>query len=311
MSNINPLAAVQLGRTGITVTRLSAGGHFTNGPTGHQDIPRRVREINHLIDCGIKYIDIQWEPEEEAMAEVLKTRSGEIAVAWPLHGVSNHAPEGLAQYIVDYCDDHRRRYGIDHIDILLWVGLEMRPDTQEQVMAEVREGFAQVKQSGFCDFLAFSCHHSPEMASRALAYSDDFSVMMIPYGVLNPAGAPVIKEAKKRGVGTVGMKPFVGGDGLFNRIWSGEIAASELAVWKASGRPFQAGIRWALANSDLDCSVPGMHSITEIDELCSAAATPYSIEDEAILSLYRKVQAEQGKPLTWEFLHPWLTSDRT
>ena len=69
-----------LGRTGLTVTRLGAGGHFTNGPLAHEDIPRRVRELNHLLDLGVSYFDVQWDPEELATAEVLATRSGEFTV---------------------------------------------------------------------------------------------------------------------------------------------------------------------------------------------------------------------------------------
>ncbi len=76
-----------LGRTGITVTRLAAGGHYTNGPTGQHDIQRRVAEIHHHLDCGITYFDIQWESEELAMAEVMKARPEGYTVAWPLHGV--------------------------------------------------------------------------------------------------------------------------------------------------------------------------------------------------------------------------------
>jgi aryl-alcohol dehydrogenase-like predicted oxidoreductase len=72
---MDQLVTRPLGKTGVTVTRLSAGGHFTNGPTGHEDTARRVREINYQIDSGITYFDIQWDPEELAMAEVMKTRA--------------------------------------------------------------------------------------------------------------------------------------------------------------------------------------------------------------------------------------------
>ena len=77
------LQTSQLGNTGITVTRFGAGGHFTYGPRAHNDIPRRIKELHHLLDLGVTYFDVQWDPEEIATAEVMKTRGAEFTVAWP------------------------------------------------------------------------------------------------------------------------------------------------------------------------------------------------------------------------------------
>ena len=289
------LATNQLGATGLTVTRLSAGGHFTNGPTGHEDIPRRVREIHHHIESGITYFDVQWDPEELAMAEVMKTRASEITVAWPLHGVTALAGDVTAKYIVDYCDDHMKRYGIEHVDILLWIALEMSLDTHDKVMEEVRNGFEQLKLKGFCDHLGFSCHHSPEMAMRAITHFDEFEVMMVKYGLLEPtAGRELLSVAKSKGIGTVAMKPFAGGGGFFNRVYAGEVEHPELACWKGSGRPYQAGIKWVLTDENLDCTVPGMHSIQEIDELLAAAGQALDGEDESILGMYKAMAGSSG-----------------
>ena len=84
--NETRLETTILGNTGLKVTRLGAGGHFTNGPLAHDDIPRRVRELNHLLDLGVTYFDVQWEPEQIATAEVMKSRANDFTVAWPLHG---------------------------------------------------------------------------------------------------------------------------------------------------------------------------------------------------------------------------------
>lgn len=281
-----------LGKTGITVTRLSAGGHFTNGPTAHEDIPRRVAEIHHQIDRGLLYHDVQWDPEELAMAEVLKTRADEITVAWPLHGVTALGGDVTAQYVVDYCHDHQTRYGINHVNILLWIALEIQPDTQEKAVSEVRKGFQILKKEGFCDCLGFSCHHSPEMATQAIKSFDDFSVMMVPYGMLNPgAGRGLLALARAEGIGTVGMKPFCGGGGFYNAIWSGHEGLEHL---KESGKPYQAGIKWVLADRYLDCAVPGLHSIREIDEAVTAAYEPMTAEDEALLETIRGAYVKSG-----------------
>lgn len=138
------LASNPLGKTGIAVTRLSAGGHFTMGPSCHHDQARRVQELHHLIDRGVTYFDVQWEPEELAMAEVMKTRRSEIAVAWPLHGVTERGANITAGYIPDYCADHRRRFKIEHVEVLLWIALEMRPE-DEGILEAMREALRDSK----------------------------------------------------------------------------------------------------------------------------------------------------------------------
>jgi aryl-alcohol dehydrogenase-like predicted oxidoreductase len=288
------LETATLGRTGIAATRLSAGGHFTNGPTAHNDIPRRVKELHYQIDQGITYFDVQWDPEEAAMAEVLKTRAGEITVAWPLHGVTQRKGDVTAQYVIDYCKDHQKRFGIQHVDVLLWVALELHAETQDRAVAQVREGFEKLKAEGFCDYLAFSCHHSPEMALHAVRHAGKvFDIIMVPYSALHPAaGRAVFPEAKAQGMGTVAMKPFGGGDGFFNKTWAGTTEVASLAKWKGSGRLYQAGIKWVLRDRNMDCTVPGMHSVQEIDEIVAAAREPFGPEDEALLEELKKAGQE-------------------
>lgn len=280
---MNTLETATLGRTGYTVTRLSAGGHFTNGPTGHKDIPRRVKELNHMIDAGIKYFDVQWEPEEEATALVMKTRKDEMIVAWPIHGMTQRKGELKAEYIVDYCHDHQKRYGISHVEIILWVGMELEAATQQQVMAEVRKAFAQLKNEGFCEHLAFSCHHSPQMALNTIETFNDFSVIMVPYGPFLPLAEKLLETANRKNIGMVTMKPFGGGGGLLNEIYAGKTGVKGLEKWAGSGRPYMAAIKWVLKNPNLHCTVPGLHSLQEIDEIIEAAQMPFGPEDAQIL----------------------------
>jgi len=287
------LETALLGNTGIAVTRFSAGGHFTMGPSSHKDIPRRIRELNHLLDLGVNYLDVQWEPEEEATAELMKTRKDEFTVCWPLHGVTQRGGSLTREYIADYAQDHRKRYGIDHVDILLWVGLELRAETEDHVMEELRAAFATLKAQGFCDHLAFSCHHSPEMAKRAITKFHDFEVMMVPYSALHPAvERDLLPYAKSVGVGTVGMKPFGGGGGFFNLVWDGQMDWNTTDGYRKSGRPYQAALRWVLRNTDLDCAVPGMHSAQQMDELYEAAHTPLTDEDQKILDIMKRAMIE-------------------
>ena len=273
----------KLGNTGITVTKFAAGGHFTFGPSSHDDVKRRIRELNHLLDLGVNYLDVQWEPEEEATAELMKTRKDEFTVCWPLHGVTQLGGDLTGEYVLKYCDDHRKRYGIEHVDILLWVGLELYPDSQDKVMDELSQAFSALKKQGFCDHLAFSCHHSPEMAMRAISKYNDFEVMMVPYSYLHPAvERELLPFAKKQGVGTVGMKTFGGGSGFLNSIWAGDSSIADIDLYK-SCLPYQAALRWVMENPYLDCAVPGMHSAQQMDELYEAVQSKVTEDDIRLL----------------------------
>lgn len=267
----------ELGRTGLTVTRLGAGGHFTNGPRAHEDIPRRVAELDHLLDLGVSYFDVQWDPEELATAEVLDRRGGEFTVAWPLHGMNQQDPRQVKQYVLDYGRDHRARYGIRHVDILLWVGLVLDQPAAGDLVQAAGEGFALLKDEGFCDHFAFSCHHSPQMALRAITEFDAFDVLMVPYSPLHPAaGRELFPAARQRGVGTVAMKPFGGGGGFLNMVWAGQVNHPAVAGLQGSPLPYAAALRWVLRDANVDCTVPAAHSIQQIDELHQAVLFPDS-----------------------------------
>jgi len=295
---MNQLEKTKLGSTEIEVSRLGGGGHFTIGPTAHKDVARRVRELLHQIDLGVTYFDVQWEPEAAAMAEVLKTRREGFTVAWPLHGATKLGGELKAKYVIDYCHDYTEKFGIKRMDVLLWIALELAAEPQDAVMGEVRKAVESLKEEGLCGHFGFSCHHSSEMALRAVGKNCDFEIMMVPYGPLLPAaGRQLLSAAKAKGIGTVGMKPFGGGAGFFNKVRSGELDIPELAEWKGSERPYQAALTWVLANEDLDCAVPGTSSLEEIDALVAAAKEPFSDQDRAILdSLRSALERHDAKP---------------
>jgi len=238
-----------------------------------------------MIDAGINYFDVQWEPEEYAIAEVIKTRREEMIIAWPLHGVTQQGGNLTAQYVVDYCNDHRQRFGVEHVEILLWVGLELNPETQEAAMDALREGFESLRAGGFCDHLAFSCHHSPEMAMRAIESFDDFAVLMVPYCRFLPrSGEQLFTLARSRNIGVVAMKPFGGADSALNQVFAGTSRVSQLDRYTRNPRPYEAALRWVLSNPDVDCTVPGFSSVEEIDTAVAASLVSFGPSDEAVLN---------------------------
>jgi len=144
--------------------------------------------------------------------------------------------------------------------------------------------------------LGFSCHHSATMALHAIKSFDDFEVIMVPFGPLNPGAAKeLFPLAKSKGIGTVAMKPFGGGGGFFNAVRSGAVPNPMPEARPTDGRPYQAALRWVLKEKNLDCTVPGMTSVKEIDELATAAKEPFNEKDEEILDVYTVAFGNSGK----------------
>lgn len=156
-------------------------------------------------------------------------------------------------------------------------------------MDTMRSAFATLKAQGFCDHLGFSCHTSPQVAMHAITKYDDFEVMMVPYCPLRPAAqTDLLPGAKAKGVGTIGMKPFGGGGGFLNQVWSADVKNPKTDQWRHSSRPYEAALRWVMKNRDLDCTVPGAHAIEQIDELFNAVSGTFTEDDEDVLILQRK-----------------------
>ena len=288
----NGLRLRRLGRTELLVAELGLGGHFTAGPTKHEDVDRRVRELNYTLDKGINYWDVQWEIEHEVSAMVLRERGDEVVVAWGLHGVDKRLQEKslTAQYVVDYCHDHRQRYGLEHVNILLAIAVGAVPEGGPG-LEPLLEGFEVVKQAGWADFLAFSCHESPEVITDILQRYPAFDVAMFPYNFLYPrAEDELFGLANRLDVGIVTIKPCVGAykGGLLCDVYAGVDTSPELAAWRESGRPFQAALQRVLRSPFISTTVPGMHSEEEIDEMIAAAQAEWWPENEEILESYQR-----------------------
>lgn len=284
----NGLRLRRLGRTEKLVTELGIGGHFTVGPTKHEDVDRRVGELHHVLDQGINYWDVQWEPEEEASARVLRERGDEVVVAWPLHGVAEQLANGslTAQYVIDYCHDHQKRYGLKRIDILLVIAVgNLAPGAA--VFEPLIEGFEAIKKEGWCDYLGFSCHEGPEFAISALRTYDHFDVLMFPYNFLyHKADEELIGLANDLDVGMVAMKPCGSAypkGGLLCWAYAGDELAEGLEPYLGLGRPFQTAVQWVLRNRLISTTVPGVHNHQQIDELVAAAQADWWPDNEALI----------------------------
>jgi predicted aldo/keto reductase-like oxidoreductase len=92
-------------------------------------------------------------------------------------------------------------------------------------------------------------------------------------------------------VGTVAMKPFGGGGGFLNLVWSGQVGHPSVAHLRNDSRPYEAALRWVLRDPNVDTTVPAAHSIQQIDELHRAVLADGSADDDILATMLDAMNA--------------------
>jgi aryl-alcohol dehydrogenase-like predicted oxidoreductase len=192
-----------LGNTGVEVTLFGLGGEGvlrTHGRTAEA-----VRVIHRALDQGVNYCDTApaYADSVSYYGAALGERRGEIFLAAKTH---DRTRDGSLRLL----DDMLARLRTDHLD--LWQLHDLR--TMDQLAAIFGKGGAleallQARQEGRVRFLGITGHHDPAILLEAMRRFDFDTVLV----ALNAADIhslsfirTVLPEARKRGMGVIGMK---------------------------------------------------------------------------------------------------------
>jgi predicted aldo/keto reductase-like oxidoreductase len=144
-------------------------------------------------------------------------------------------------------------YQLNDVDEVSWA----------QVMSSggALEGLQEAREQGIVRFIGLSSH-SAEVPRWAVE-SGQFDTIEVKYSPFNREGEAVIRQAHRRDIGIIGMKPF-GGFGML-----GSLKASP------AGQALNAGalLRYALSNRYLSVVIPGMRYVREAEENVTVAAS--------------------------------------
>jgi len=253
-----------LGKTGVEVTCLGLGGE------GVLRTFRREREARDVIaralELGVNYFESAraYSGSEEYYGLALGERRREIFLASKSHdrsaaGARRHLETTLANMQTEWLD--------------LWQVHDLR---SEEDLAEIFgpggaiEAFDRAKKDGMVRFVGVTGHQDPSILLKALDLYD-FDTVLMP---VNPAEAAwlsfpetVLPEARRRGIGTVGMKVLCRGLGL--RV----PGCGEATPW----------IRYALSHG-FSTVVIGCDSPAQVEHNAAAACeTPLTAEEREAL----------------------------
>lgn len=201
----------KFGNTGEEVTCLGLGGEGVLRTFGREREAQAV--IDRALELGINYLESAraYAGSESYYGRVLKERRSRVFLASKAHarsaaGAERQLQESLTNLQTDWID--------------LWQVHDLRTNEDlEEVFGPggAIEAFDRARRQGKVRFVGVTGHQDPDILLQAFARFD-FDTVLMP---VNPAEAAwrsfparVLPEARKRGMGVIGMKVLCHGFGL-------------------------------------------------------------------------------------------------
>lgn len=249
-AGVPALPSRPLGKTGIVTPLLSMG---TAGAT----TPDFIRQG---YDAGIKlFFSATYYGHgnnERLVGQALKGLPrdsfvvGTAATPDGLNPMGGTLPKDMkAETYMKTAEDSLKRFGLDHVDILLMPFAEKR---EFIIFDPVLEAMTALKKQGKIRFAGIATHGGCDVALRAAADAKVYEVAMTAYNykAANKAAMDdALAYAAKAGLGIVAMKTTAGG-----------------AQDKKRTQPFNsnAALKWVLQNKNVSSIVSGMSSVEEL-----------------------------------------------
>ena len=219
--------------------------------------------IETALDEGINFIDTaRWyENSEERIGSVIASRRQDCILASKTFqreadGVRREIEESLDNLQTDYIEI----YKVHHVQ---W------EDELTKVLAPggALEGLHQAQKEGLIGFTGISGHR-PELLQQAVA-TREFDVVELPYNILDhQIYQPVIEQAHALNLGVITMKALAAG---------------------LLGDKSEESLRFAFANSKIDCVVVGMSTTSQVNFNSKIAIESAKISEEEQQNLYQEL----------------------
>lgn len=258
------MQTVQLGQTGLTISRLGFGGI----PIQRIDQPGTRALLKAAHEGGINYIDtaraytvseawIGQSLEELGLRDqfVLATKCRALTAA--------ELEENLAASLKALRTDHIELYqlhnpSLQDLEVILAPGGAL-------------EALRKAKAEGVVGHIGITAHLAA-VFERALDIPD-FETIMFPYNIVEQQGAELIERCARSGKGFIDMKPLAGG-----AIEDGHLA-----------------LRYVLSNPAVTVCIPGMAAPEELAQNLAAAeqTAPLTAEEQAACQKVRDALGTQ------------------
>ena len=248
---------VQLGKTGLTVSRMGFGGI----PIQRIDAAGTKALIDRMMEAGVNYIDTAraYTVSEEYLGYALEGKRDKFVLATKS---GSRTREDMARDITVSLKNLRT----DYID--LYQIHNPPPEAFDQIIAPggALEALLEAKAAGKVGHLGVTAH-SLEVFQKALELHW-VETIMFPYNIVETQGEDLIRRCREKGIGFIDMKPLAGG----------AIENAPLAL------------RFICANPYVDVVIPGMAAPEELTQNLEAVngASPLTPEDQEGIARIRQ-----------------------
>ena len=246
---------VDLGETGMNVPRLALGtGSYGWKKTSSQKKlgeDKFVQLAQHAFDRGVKFFETaDMYGTHEYVGKAMKKVGRENVTLLSKIMVYDHEGWYKTEPFQKSIDRFRKELDTDYIDILLlhcMVNSEW-PDEYKRYM----DDYSEAKEKGIIKKVGLSCHDFGAMKIAAENPWADVLLARINYDGAKMDGKPsdvmpILKTAKEKGKGVIGMKIFGCGD-----------------LTKEEQR--QKSLEFVIKSGNVDCMTIGMESFEQVDD---------------------------------------------
>ena len=271
--NRNPkMGYRRLGKTELMISEVSLGGHGAIAKPNTVD--NRVAVLERAVELGLNYVDNNIAGECDlygaAMAKSARAKRDRWIIgfaSWPQKVTEEYEKNLTPEKMMKSIEDRLRSYRTDHLNIWRPVGATWgKGQTKIPTMLMVSRKtldlvvgvYEKAKQQGKVDWLAISAHN-PKVFRRVLTEYPQFAVIIFPYLFLTKefGGDSLLKLAKDKDVGVIGLKPFGAGTtfGLKPRQIHGAVDKRAHVL-----------VKEMLAEKRLSAVIPGVNTPEQLDE---------------------------------------------
>ncbi len=310
--NYNPkMGYRRLGKTELMISEVSLGGH------GGSKWSDRVPVLEKAIELGMNYLDTNMASEValygQAMAKASVGKRDKFYIgfaSWPVKITTEYEKNLTEKLLVSEIDKRLKVYNTDMLDIWRPVGatwgkgqtkIATMLTVSKKTLDLVTEVFEKSRKAGKLRFLGISAHN-PKVFRRVLEEYPQFSVVIFPYLFLTKefGGDSLLKLAKEKDVGIIGLKPFGAGTtfGLKPREIKGRIDKRAHIL-----------VREMLAEKRLSAIIPGVNIPEQLEENVKGSYERGKAATKADKAAIRQCTENYYAHITPEYrwLHQWET----
>ena len=238
---------VQLGKTGLRISRLGFGGI----PIQKIDAAGTKKLMHQLKDAGVNYIDTArgYTVSESYVVEALEGIREHFVLATKS---MSRDKEAMAKDI----DISLANLRTDYIDLYQVHNPTMAQLEQVTAPGGALEALKEAKAAGKIGHIGLTAH-SLEVFEKALDLSW-VETIMFPYNIVETQAEALIRKCAEQGIGFIDMKPLAGG-------------AIEDAIL---------ALRFITANPSVTVVIPGMAAAEEIQQNIAAVCDSAPLSQE-------------------------------